>query len=198
MTDEIIEEITVHAYDWKIRDKYDEQERVNIHAWCLDQNSKPYLLRFKDFPAVCTIELPEFIGQNKANWNKEKVETLYNALCKCLDHDAPFKYFPQRKKKLYYYRGEKTYPMMLLLFKNLNAMKHCKNFLKEPRKFSAFDNKLLYLKVWETQVPLERKLLTVLKLNYSQWFRITGQKIVDEDQKISTLENEYIVNRHSV
>ena len=52
-TPKIVEEITVHAYDWKIRDKYDEKERVNIHAWCLDRDSKPYLLRFNDFPAIC-------------------------------------------------------------------------------------------------------------------------------------------------
>ena len=42
------EMVHVHAYDWIVRDKYTDDDRVAIHCWALDKDSKPYLLRFTD------------------------------------------------------------------------------------------------------------------------------------------------------
>lgn len=188
------ETITVHAYDWKIKDEYDEKGRVNIHAWCLDRDSTPYLLRFSDFPAFCNMELPDYIGPRIVKWNNEKIGLVMDHLKFCLGNDAPIKHLAQKKKKLYYYRKNKEYPFVTMLFKSLNAMRHFTNLIKEPIKIKNLGT--VYLRAWESQIPLERKLLTTLNLSYCQWFEVSGIKV--SENKVSTIENEYIVSRHKV
>lgn len=187
--------VICHAYEWIVKDEYDENDKVVIHAWCLDRASRPCLMRFHDFPAICNIELPRFIGEKEINWTKEKANHVYESLCGILKSDAPFKYYFQEKKKIYYYRGATKFPMMITLFDNLKSMYKCRNILQKALKIREFG--YVYMKVWETNISLERKLLTLLGLNYSQWF-ITEAELVNEDDKISTLELEYRVLRHTL
>src|SRR3990167_7348024 len=65
--------LTVHAYDWVIRDKYNDNDHLAIHCWALDKDSKPYLLRIVDFPCFCYIELPMFVRNRNYEWSNSSV-----------------------------------------------------------------------------------------------------------------------------
>ena len=62
--------ITIHGYDWVVKDEYGDDDNVNIHCWGLDRNSKPYLLRFTNFNVYCYIELPLYVDGSLYIWNK--------------------------------------------------------------------------------------------------------------------------------
>ena len=129
-------------------------------------------------------------GQRKLKWNNSSAEKFYELLCSRLNDDAPTRYSFKYAKKTYYYRVNNRFPMLQLCFKNLKAMSHCANLLKNPIKTDDWG----YIKccVWEDSISLVRKLLTARQVRFSQWFRIIGKK-VPEEIRISTLEEEYIV-----
>ena len=189
------ESLTLHAYDWKVKDEYDDSGHVVIHGWCLDRDSKPHLIRFHDFPAYCHVELPLFIGHRRVNWSGYKAQQVYDSICWKLGDKKPFKYFFSEKEKLYYYRGGRKYPMLTLLFSSMRAMYDCRNKLSKP--FKVRDLGLVACKVWETNIPLVRKLLTLRNMKYCQWFNIEGIKVTGDD-KVSKLENEYVVDRFTM
>lgn len=189
------ESLTLHAYDWKIKDEADDSGHVVIHAWCLDRDSKPHLLRFHDFPAYCHIELPLFVGHKRMNWSRYKAQQVFESICWRLGDRKPFKHFYSQKEKLYYYRGRKTYPMITVLFKSMKDMWECKNKLSKPIKVPGIG--LVATKMWETKISLVRKLLTLRNMNYCQWFTIDGIK-VNGEEKVSILDNEYVVDRSTM
>ena len=88
-TESQTETLTLHAYDWKIKDDYDDNGHVVIHAWCLDRESKPHLLRFHDFPAYCHVELPLYIGNKRMNWSGYNAQQVYESICWRLGENKP-------------------------------------------------------------------------------------------------------------
>ena len=184
--DEIVE---IHAYDWTIRDKNIDDDHVAIHCWGLDQNSVPHLLRFTTFPAFCYVELPKIVRAREYTWRSSSVSEFMRLLNKFLRNDAPYDYDFVKAKKTYYYRGERVSPMIRLRFHNLQAMSHCSKLLNNPLKTDEWG--FIKCNVWEDSVSIVRKLLTVRKVRYSQWFSVTAKR-VEPDLRISTLEHEYI------
>jgi len=187
--------LTLHAYDWTVKDEADENGHVVIHGWCLDRDSTPHLVRFHDFPAYCQIELPLYVGRKRIDWTEHKAEQVFQNISFILGDRKPFKHFFSMKEKLYYYRGGKKYPMITVLFKSLRDMYECKNRLSKP--INVRDIGLVAVKVLETKIPFVRKLLTLRNMNYCQWFTIDGVKATGED-KISKLEHEYVADRSTL
>lgn len=183
-------EIIVHAYDWQVEDAYTDDDHVAIHAWCLDRNSRPVLLRINTFPAFCHIELPFYVRGKPYNWSKPKADRFVEFLAKALKGDAPVRSVFKAAKKTYYYRGQRLFPMVLLCFNTLKAMKHCENFLEGAIKTEDWG--YIQCKVWESDISIVRKVLTARKIRFAQWFKVEGS-LVEEELRISTLEQEYIV-----
>ena len=181
--------LNVHAYDWTIKDMYGDDDHVSIHCWALDRFSKPYLLRFNDFPVFCQIELPMFVRNRVYQWRPAAVDAFMNLLSQRLGNDAPIRYVFRQAKKTYYYRGNRNFPMVQVSFNNLKAMQHCSNLLNDPIKTDDWG--FIKCSVWEDSISIVRKLLTVRDVRYSQWFSVVGHK-VDPELRISTIENEYI------
>jgi len=190
-----VQTLTLQSFDWRIRDNEGNDGEMVLHSWCLDRDSKPHLIRFHDFPAYCHIELPLFVGHKRVQWSQFKAQQVFENICWKLGENKPYKMFFSNKEKLYYYRGGKKYPMMTVLFKNLKSMYDCKNKLSKP--FQVKDIGLLACKVWETNISPIRKLLSLRNMKYCQWFTIEGVK-VPEDEKVSKLENEYVVDRFTM
>lgn len=184
-------EITVHAYDWTIDDTFvvEDEPHVTINAWCLDRSSEPYLLRFHNFHAFCYVELPSYLMGRPMRWSQSLVDELVEWLSKMLGDNRPLSGIFETRPKLYYYRGTKTYPMILLSFNTLKAMYACERFLGKQHRIQGFG--LMSFSVWETGISIIRKLLTLRNCDYSQWFTIQATQVNDEDH-ISTLNHEYI------
>jgi len=195
-----MEDVIVHAYDWKIGEDQ-ETGYTSIHSWCLDKNSDSYLLRFDGFDCFCYVELPLYLNNSYVRWDGFRQRLIYQKICDLLGDDAPYRHIFQEKEKYYYYKGKnKKYPMLLLCFHSLESMNKCKNKLKFAFKVNGLrggnsrdDQTMVAVKVWETHIPLVRKLLTLRNSKFSQWFNIKGTK-VEGDDKISTLEREYSVD----
>ena len=187
----IFEILTTHAYDWVVRDLFSDDNHAVIHCWSLDQESKPYLLRILDFPVFCHVELPLFVHNNLYDWGKTGRITAFNKfLSDRLREDAPTREVFSSSKKLYFYRGDRKFPMMQLQFNSLKAMRHCVNLLAEPIKTDDWG--FIQFNVWEDSISMVRKLLTVRDIRFSQWFQVVGEK-VEPDLKIASIEREYIV-----
>ena len=197
--------VTGHAYDWQVKDFYTDKNHLEIQAWCLDRESKPFLMRVQDFPATCYIELPSMVGRKRKQWRKEDADKVFSYLKFCLQDNPPEHYFFNWMQKLYYYKSvvisdpdnpgqnkyvPRLYPMMLVTFPNKKAMWACKKLLEVPREPRGVGGRCVF-KVWETGIDVERKMLTVLKMQYSQWFKFTAPPVGQID-RISTVD-EYIV-----
>lgn len=185
--------IQAHAYDWVVHDtdKYGGSDNTLIHIWALNQQSKRYLLRIDDFPIFCFIELPSYINNYKHNWNDDQATVFIKNLSFLLKADAPIAHKFYRLKLTYYYQGDRRYPMIRVVFNNINAMRHCKNVLAKSIQTKQWGT--IKCDVWEADISPIRKLLTMAKVKYSGWFQVLGEK-VHEDEKISSIENEYFVN----
>ncbi len=181
--------IHVSPYDVSIVDKVlneeTNEEHVNINLWCLDRESKPWLIRINDFPAFCYVELPSVIGGRYFQWDEMQAAKVFNYIKRILGEDAPFNWQFSMKQKLYYFQGDKKYPMLFLFFKTLEGMNHCRNKLNKPVNVSGFGT--MVLNVYETQVDIVRKMFTVRDLSFCTWLSVKGREIpFDSEFRIST------------
>ena len=169
----------ISIYDWTFHEFVDENSTILL-AWGLDQESKPSIVRIEDFPFSCYMELPEKI-------HRDNIDKLKEWLRRVLKEDAPTSITLHQKRKLYYFRNQKTYRMLKLEFKSLNALRHSEKLLK--KECNTPIGKMSF-PVYENKISSIRKLLTERNLLYSGW--ITGNfEQVDEDEKITSLTNEY-------
>lgn len=178
--DEKLTDTIQHAYDINIEDNFNEEGVVNLHLWCLDRKSHPVLIRIRDFPVLCHIELPGFIDGQPHEWEDWQVQRVFKYLQGALKDDKPSSYKFVQKFKLYYYRGERKYPMMLISFPTIKAMYHCQNFLKKAPHIHSIGE--VHMKMWETSISVARKFFSLRNCRYSQWFTATGQEISTEHE----------------
>jgi DNA polymerase elongation subunit (family B) len=183
--------MTLHVspYDVTVVDKVlneeTNEEHVNINLWCLDRESKPWLIRVNDFPAFCYIELPSVIQGRHFQWDELQASKVFNFIKRVLGESAPYSYQYSMKQKLYYFQGDRKYPMMQLCFKTLDAMTHCRNKFSKPVNIYGFGT--VVLNVYETQVDIVRKLFTVRDLSFCTWLKVIGKEIpFDSDLRITT------------
>lgn len=179
--------ITVHGYDWIVKDNYDENGKPEIHCWSLNKDSIPYLLRFKDFPVYLYVELPTIVNHQPIVWTSDNVQELVKVITKETKSNAPIDYSLVSLKKLYYYQCNKEYPFLKLFFRNIRSMNFCKGYFESP---IMLNNLSIQCHVFEDMISLERRLLSTVNLAYSQWFHAKGKKVPFE-HKVSTIEEEY-------
>jgi len=182
--------IVVHAYDWIVRDKGGDDDSTTIECWALDRYSKPYLLRIVDFPVFCYIELPLIIKGREYNWTAYQASELVELINRRLGERKIIRSDFRHCQKLYYYYGNRTFPFLRVFFKNVADMKNCKYKLDNPIETDQWG--WIQLFVHEEQISVVRKLLTYKNIRFSNWFYCDGEK-VDEELKISSIENEYII-----
>jgi DNA polymerase elongation subunit (family B) len=181
--------IHVSPYDVTVVDKVlneeTNEEHININLWCLDRESKPWLIRVNDFPAFCYMELPSVIQGRYFQWDELQASKVFNHIKRVLGESAPYSWTFSMKQKLYYYQGEKKYPMMFLFFKTMDAMTHCRNKFSKPVNIYGFGT--MVLNIYETQVDIVRKMFTVRDLAFCTWLKVTGLEIpFDSDLRITT------------
>lgn len=182
--------LEVQAYDWVVRDQFSDDNHAVIHCWALDKESKAHLLRFNNFPVFCHVELPLFVRSYQYTWKPAAVRQFVSMLSARLGDNAPTRYVYKDSKKLYFYRGERKFPMIQLSFDNLNAMRKCSDLLANAIKTDDWG--FIKCNVLEDSISMVRKLLTVRDIKYTQWFRVRAQHVSDEELRISSIQNEYI------
>lgn len=178
-------EIVSHTYSTEVLDDFNGEGFCNLHLWTLGRNSEPYLLRIRDFPIFCHLELPLIVNNQYTSWTEGSAAQVVEWLTKVLKDHAPYGWRFKHSHKLYYYRGDRLYPMILLKFKSLEAMKHCRNLLNKHHR--VLDLGVMKFEMHETDITPIRKLFSLRKCRYSQWFRISGIEVpYDSADRIST------------
>lgn len=187
----------VQAYDWRVKEYVD---RTEIHCWALDKDSNPYLIRVQNFPIFAQIELPLNVGTRRNfNWSRYK-DDLIKHLQSCLGDNGPVDADYNKLKKLYYFNGDTKFPMLCVYFPTLQAMRRCAWLLREPLKlpphFPTIGNQHVQCFMWEHNIDMVRKLLTLQEVRYAQWFSIECRPV--DDERISTIKHEYIAKWQSM
>ena len=184
------QDITCMPFDW-----YEEDNKqlgnVSINAWCKDRNSNSYLVRFVGYTPFVYIELPLHVNKRAYIWKLGSVAAVVKYLQEKMGEDGPISHLGQNRKPVYHYRSGRKKPVIKLIFSTRNAIRYCKNLLKNMIKVPGIG--ILDCKVWSDDVTSLRQMLTIKEMQYSQWFRAKGT-LVTGHTKLSTLKHEYIVD----
>ena len=181
-------ERTLYCYDWF--EKIDTiQGTTTINGWCIDREGTPHLVILQGFGPCVYVELPLYIDKIRHNWNKEDANLVVDIINSRMDDDRCIDYEAKTYKTLY--RGAKEFPMLKMKFTKRSDIIKLDNMLKR----NIFVRELgdLTLKVWETKISTIRQFLTKRVLKHAQWFTFKCKKVDDID-KISSLEHEYIAD----
>jgi DNA polymerase delta subunit 1 len=194
--------LIVQPYDWIEKEPQSvktikgfsvaSDDNITINCWALDRDSNAHLVRFDTFPVSCYIELPSLVNNRPYKWTAGSAGTVFKSITNKIKYyelnSEPFHYDFVPKKKMYYYRLGRLYPMIVLYFRNNTAMRNCINKVLKYSVKTVWGE--LECKVWENNISVVRKMLTSKQVKYASWFKVSAIKISD-DVKISTIENEY-------
>jgi DNA polymerase elongation subunit (family B) len=157
---------------------------VNIHLWCLDKESKPWLVRVRDFPAYFYIELPTIVNGSSFAWDTSSAEKVIDSLKFMMGDKAPVNWMFGQWQKLYYYMGNRKFPMIFVSFKTLEAVRFCTNLLSKPRNIRSIGT--IQMKCYEANIDIIRKFFTSRDANFCQWLNVTGHEFdMDHDGRIA-------------
>jgi DNA polymerase elongation subunit (family B) len=187
------EEIVVSSFSFEERDNdctVTAEGRLAINAWCLNRDSTPTVIRLMNFPVFGVIELPSIVNRRQYRWDERKARAYFDSLRSVMTHNAPVHFIFTNQEKLYYYKNEKRYPVIIVFFRTIEAMKQTS--YKVGNRMFVKDIGHVTAKFHEAhnRVNCVRKLLTERDLEYCQWFKINVRRANDYE-KVTTLEEEY-------
>lgn len=180
--------IEAHAYDISINDKAvnrDGDTHLEIQLWGFNKNSEPCLLRVRDFPAVCKIELPITTGKSGdvIFWDKYNYEILMKEIHSYLEKkevEGLDKSFYTKFTRLYYFSGGKKFPYIVVTFNTVSAMKKVSKLLKRfySESFGKID--LIFR---ETDIETYNKMFSQRKLGPTEKFSCECIEILPDDEE---------------
>ena len=121
--------IEVHSYDIHVNDKAinrDGDIKTEIQLWCFNNKSEPLLLRVRDFPVFCKIELPPIINSSGriVQWSTSIAHSVIGDMKRYLSKkeiEPPVKWDFMFSDKLYYYSAGKKFPFILMVFNTVET-----------------------------------------------------------------------------
>ena len=181
-------ELKVLPYEITTQDRIlndDGEDRFRINLWTLDRDSKPCLVRVEDFPVFVWVELPTIVNGTPFVWDGLQASKVFSYICKVMDDKKPISHSFEYKQKLYYYQGDRKYPMIMLKFNTLESMNYCKNLLSKPRNIYGLGS--LVFNVYEAHIDPVCKFMTAIDASFCSWLSVKGEIIpFDSDRRIST------------
>lgn len=179
--------VTCHAYESEfIQGDSPNDIEAGLHLWCLDRNSIPIHIIIKKSPIYMYIELPENPLVKK--WDDDSVDLLYQNFRKTHGKCAPFLMEYTEREKLYYYNNDETVPMARLFFKSQRDMNICASRLMKTQEYQDFGG--MIFRTFEKDISVKRKIFTIRRTRYCQWFHFTGKEIsFDHPQRTATRGN---------
>lgn len=180
--------IKAHAYDISVVDNAvnrDGDEHVEIQLWSFDQNSNPCLLRVRDFPVICKVELPITTDRdgNIINWDRGSVDVLLEEMLLYMEKKdlqpfdkTAFTYFT----RLYYYAGGKKFPYIVMTFNTIKSMRTASRLFKTfwSRHFGK-----IHLIFREMEIELYNKMFSMKNLGPTERFECEATEILYDDEE---------------
>lgn len=177
-----LKEIICHVYDSQFidHDRDDSNFGSGLNLWCLDRDSNPIHLIIKDAPIYCYIELPTVVHGMPYHWDNDSVDLLHANWRKAARYVAPFMVELTERQKLYWFK-DPTKPdkaktlMVRAFFKSQANMAIFGSIIRKPKEYDDFG--LLNFQYYEDKISIRRKVFSIRKTRYSQWFRVKGIEI---------------------
>ena len=169
--------ITAHALNFSMEDN-PVTDRARMSIWALGKDGNRYYLRQENCPVFCYLALPKYVNNKKFLWNESNSSSIVDHLKRSLNYNqehGPIGSKFTNMKDIYNYQGDKRQPVILLYFKNDASLKHCTNIIKKPLEIKNIGN--VEVKICENTISMVRKILSLKKTKYSQWFEVEGKEI---------------------
>lgn len=184
-------QLEAHSYDIHVNDKAINREgdtKTEIQLWCFNKKSEPILLRVRDFPVFCKVQLPALVDSNGfiVSWSHSLAKNIYNDIKRKLEKkeiDLPVKWDFFYADRLYYYSNDNKYPFLLMVFNNIEHMhtisRVCKNIWSR-------DYGKLQFNFCEMDVDVYNKMFSLRHIGTSEKFTCQGNEIpVGDAERIS-------------
>lgn len=184
--------VTVSCYDWDVQEI---DERFEVWSWGYNRQGDNVFLRFHNVPVFAHIELPMFVEnkyRDRTFWEYH-YDRIVNYININLRENRPYKCIFVEKMKMYYYRHGRKYPMILAAFRDQKSLYMARKLLEKPTKIEGVG--VFCFRMHDVDVKAHRKMLSMKKLKYTQWFNVNAN-LVEERDRISTFtdqKKEYIV-----
>lgn len=183
--------VEAHAFDIEIEENEspDGDVRSEIRMWCLNRKSEPCLLRVRDFPVFCKVELPRLKDSDgdPVSWDEQRCAEIIDDINRKLDNRElpPIRDWEYKKmKKLYYYTPDKRkFPFLIMSFNTVNHMyatsKACKKLY--TRRYGP-----LTLPFYEMKIPIYNKMFSLQEMSMTDKFTCKAKEIdPDDPERIS-------------
>jgi len=179
-------------FEWKKYDSDPEnpERQFHVEAYAHNRDSEPVLIRIEDFTPFCYLELPD------KEWTNADAIAIHGWFRKRMGQNAPVKCVLTRRKRLYYFRGTKTYPLLMMSFRTEEALRHAGNICKKPITVDGLP--VMMLTPRETDVGSVKKLLAMRKCPYVGWMSAEAEELpIGDERRISSdngFKHEYLIS----
>ena len=181
-------ELKAHAYDISLKDNAvtrDGDTHLEIQLWCFDHESQPCLVRIRDFPVICKMELPITTDKfgNMISLDDNNASDLVDEIKNYMNNKdiEPFSHSSyQNFTRLYYYSGGKKFPYVVLAFKTINDMRTASRRLKT---FYSKNFGKLSLIFRETEISPYNKMFSLKNLGPTERFLCQVNEILPDDEE---------------
>ena len=184
-------ELKAHAYDITVKDDALDKngdKHMEIQLWCFDENSKPCLLRVRDFPVICKMELPvttDKYGQIIV-WDQGTVDDLLDEIKLYMEKKEVEPFINSKLAnftRLYYYSGGRKYPYVVLTFRTVKQMRSVSRLLKTF--YSRQHGKLGFI-FRETEIESYNKMFSMKNLGPTERFQCNAKELdANHEDRIS-------------
>jgi len=181
-------DVYIRPFDFQVVEEKDRPS--TIYIWGHNDKNENSVALVTGFPHFAYFELPSFLNNRLKEWTPSAANAIGRELKERYEDKGLIASQFIRKKKLYYYRKDKTYPFLLLAFDNKANLT---TFAKQAEKGLTLSGDFrIKFKVWEAEIPYITKMLVQLKLTYASWIKFKGD-LVEPHKAKTYVKNEYHV-----
>ena len=198
------ENLLMKPFHFEIEDNFRNRGNHCIHMWCKSNHDplKTFLLRVNHFPVSLCIELPNYTAdtQEPIPWTTDLCAKVYDYFVWCMNakkKDPPYSFRMERKHDIYYFSPiKKSY--LYFFFQTEDGMKATATMCSRMRNIRGIGN--LNLICHEKSVNSIRKMMSLQKCSYSQWFNVTGRYVPlnYEDRASTSKIEEYFIDWQTI
>ena len=184
-------ELKAHSYDITLKDDAVDRNgetHLEIQLWCFDKDSQPCLVRIRDFPVLCKMELPVSTDKygNMINWEEDNSADLLTEIKNYMNNKdiEPFSHSSYQKfTRLYYYSGGRKFPYIVLAFNTIKDMRQASRRLKTFYSRSFGKLSLIFR---EMEISPYNKMFSLKNLGPTERFLVKVNEVLpDEEERIT-------------
>ena len=184
---------TFFPYSWYTDQT--EEHITSFRIYGLDKNNKNICVRINNFTPFVYIELPENIP-----WTSSKAQLVTDKIDSLLGDKKPIVKTLIYKKRLYYAhilpnKKRKLFPYLFLTFSSSSDIKNMSYKIRKPINIIGIGT--IKIKMHEQDASPVLQFTSYRNISTAGWIDFMGKK-VDEENKITRCDNEYLVKWKNV